>query len=77
MEEQELYEKVCQPRLKRIEDKLDNIDSLLRGENKESGLVDEVRELKKVYKYVVGAVIFVVSAIALQFIAWLKQKFLG
>ena len=74
MEEEELFEKVCQPRLERIEKKLDSVCDLLRGKNSEPGIVDDVRLLKKVYKCTVGVIVFVVSVIVVQIVTWIRQK---
>jgi len=77
MEEEELFDKVCKGRFDAIEANQHQILRLLRGKNSEPGLVDDVRALKKVYKAIIGVVVFIVALISTQFAIWLRGKLNG
>jgi len=70
-----LYEMVCKDRFDKIDSHLEGISSLLRGKNGDPGLVEEVRGLKRVHKYVLGAIGFVACTGTVQVVRWISTKF--
>jgi len=68
--EKDIYELVCRPQFEGLKSGQKEIISLLRGRNGDPGVVDDVRDLKRTNKAVVGAVIFLLCVLATQAITW-------
>ncbi len=74
-----MYPMVCEPRFDRIDEKQEEMLSLLRGRNGNPGVLDDVRNLKKWHKATLGFAVFVGSAFVLQVIGdlwtWVRTVF--
>jgi hypothetical protein len=64
--DEKAYDIVYRERLDRIEKKLDEAITLIRGHNATPGLLEEVRVLKAANRKAFAAVIFVAAAVAVQ-----------
>ena len=71
----ELYKLVCKKRFDDAATERAEILRVLRGANSQPGLVDDVRALKRTYKALIGAVIFVMSALFLQGLDYIIDRF--
>lgn len=84
MEENERYDEVCKPAFERMEkaqqrgnEGTEEILRILKGQNGNPGLLDEVRDLKRFRRGIVGAFCFVLTVLFVQGIAWIRGKFGG
>jgi len=77
MDENERYTEVCKPAFDRIEAHTSEILRVLKGQDGAPGLIDEVRDLKKFRNRIIGAFVFVFSAIFIQVGAWVRSRFGG
>lgn len=74
MEEQERYDLICKKRFDDLADDTKDILKLLRGYDKAPGLVDDVRDLQKINKAVGAGLLFILTTLFLQALAWLRHK---
>lgn len=78
-QEQEMYKLVCEKRFDKQEEQNQHIIDLLKGEGKNPGLVDKVRNNCKALKRLYALFIFCGGAIILQVIGavagWIKALF--
>jgi len=78
MEEQEIYNLVCKDKFNNIEKTMKEnhmeVIGLLRGQNSNTGIIDEVRSLKKFNKCFLGVAVFVLSILAVQMVRWLFAR---
>ena len=49
MNENEMYDKVCKPKLDNLEKKVDKICNGLFGDMEKPGMIDDMRDLKKIF----------------------------
>ena len=77
MEHDEMYEVVCGKRFDKIDETQKEIINLLRGKNNSPGLVDDVRGLKKAYRSIIAAVIFIVCLVVTEVVPWVKEIIFG
>ena len=70
-----LYELICKKRFDDAAGERAEIIRLLRGVNGKPGLVDDVRDLKKVYRTLVAVLVFVLTTLFVQFAAWARNRF--
>lgn len=75
--DEEMYGIVCKERFDKIENMQEETLRILRGKNSDPGLVDDVRDLKKTYKRVVGGGIFILCTVFLQIIRSIGEWILG
>lgn len=75
MEESDMYEKICKPHFEKMESELSKLNNLIRGENGTPGLLETVRNLKRVNMWVFGIVSAIGIAAIGQFIHFLFEKF--
>lgn len=61
-----MYETICKDRFDKMESLQNETLGLLRGHNGDPGLLDDMRAIKKAYKLVAGAIVFILSAVLLQ-----------
>jgi hypothetical protein len=76
-EEKQMFGLVCKDQFDRIDKKLEETLRLLRGKNSEPGLVDDVRDLKKAYKRILGGGLFILAAFVVQIIRSLANWISG
>jgi len=76
MKDVEMYDTICRDRFDKIESLQNETIGLLRGKNGDSGLLDDMRAIKKAYRMIMGVVVFVCGTVGVQLIqdilAWLK-----
>ena len=70
-----LYELVCKQRFNEASEQRSEILRLLRGSNGNPGLVQDVSYLKRVYKTVVKALIFILGVFTAQVVFWAFTKY--
>ena len=73
--EKEIYDLVCKKRFDNLDDRTDEIIRLLRGRNGNPGILDDVRDLKRVCKALAGGLAFILMTLFVQVVAWARHKF--
>ena len=68
----EMYDEICESRFTSIDDKLDTIVSMLKGEGREPGLIDDVRELNKFKKTCIGVLSLFGITLFTQMAVWVR-----
>jgi len=72
--EKEMYDRFCKDRFDKLEAKLDSYSdtmcALLKGSNGNPGVLADVRDLKRTYRAMIGAIVFLIGVLATQAIAW-------
>jgi hypothetical protein len=76
-DEKDMYELICRERFKELKEMQAETLRILKGEDTEPGLVDDVRGLKKSYKRIIGGGIFVLGAIILQAVRFIGDWLAG
>ena len=66
-----MYSLVCEKRFDSMEAKQDQVLDILRGKNSEPGLIEEVRTIKRRWKWIIGSGAVIVTALVTQLIQWL------
>ena len=64
--EAEMYELICRSRFDSLDQKQDKMLSILKGENGDPGLLDDVRAIKKTHKLIKAGLVFVLCGFVLQ-----------
>ena len=72
--DEEMYGLICEKRFDRIDKQQEEILNLLRGNNGNPGLLDDMRQIKNRWKILVGIMVFLSSALVLQAIEWIAGK---
>jgi len=75
MDEQERFNQICKPCLDELKKGNAEILALLKGVDKEPGLLDDVRQLQGRWKHIFAAIGMLFAALAVQVIAWVVSKF--
>ena len=75
MKDCNMYETICKERFDELSGGQKEVINLLRGHNGDPGLLDDIRAIKKAYRLVAGAVVFIICIVAAQCIesiwAWI------
>lgn len=66
VKEVDMYETVCRERFDELAAGQKELIALLRGHNGDAGLLDDMRAIKKAYRLVIGAVVFILGALTIQ-----------
>lgn len=69
----EMYEEICEGRFSHIDRKLDTILELLKGKDREPGLIDDVRELNRFKRTAVTVLSFFGITIFTQIAVWIRS----
>ena len=83
--EKEMYDRFCKDRFDKMDKQFDKVDKkldnyidimfgLLKGSNGNPGVMDDVRDLKKINRAMTGAIVFLISTLVIQAVAWGWQK---
>ena len=67
----EMYKLVCKQRFDTLDEKMDQVLILLKGDNGNAGLCEKVRVLSGRWKVMIGGFILVISAFVTQAIRWI------
>jgi len=69
----EMYDETCAERFGHIDVKLDTILELLKGKDREPGLIDDVRELNKFRRTAVTVLSFFGLTLVTQIAIWIRS----
>jgi len=68
--EEDMYRLICKERFDNIDIKQDQIIGLLRGQNSQPGLIEEVRHLKTRWAVIFGFLLVFGTALTSQIVRW-------
>ena len=71
----EMYHLICKERFDSIDSKQDQVIGLLRGQNSNPGLIEEVRHLKSRWAVIFGLMVVIGTALTSQMLRWIFSIF--
>lgn len=64
----------CEKRFDHLDNEASDIKKLLIGDGRTPGLADDIRDLKAFKKKTIGSLVFVVGAVVVQAVEWVRSR---